>query len=63
MIGTQEIQVQANTGSMDVELEANTEQMSTEISANIGQKDELISQFIMGGVAGIFDNTFDNSFE
>lgn len=61
MIGTQEIQVQANTGSMNVELEANTEQMSTVISANVGQKDQLISQFLMGN-EGIFDNTFGIEF-
>lgn len=61
MTGEQEMQVQANIGSMDVELEGNSEETSTEISANIGQKDELISQFIMGG-DGIFDSTFDLSF-
>lgn len=62
MTGEQDIQVQANTGSMNVELEANTEQMSTEIEANVGQKDQLISQFLMGG-GGIFDNSFDSTFE
>lgn len=62
MTGEQEIQIQANTGSMDVELVANTGSMNVEIAANVGQKDELISQFIMGG-AGIFDDTFDLTFE
>ena len=60
MTGEQIISVGANTESMDTEISANIGSMDVNIGANT-ESTEVISQFIMG-VEGIFDDTFDLTF-
>ena len=61
MTGQQTITVSANTESMDTQISANVGSMDVNIGANT-ESTEVISQFIMGN-EGIFDDTFDFTFE